>query len=283
MSRIKRYVKQIFNVIKLPFFKIINAAEIYFLIRRKKGLADGSKLCPEKSVLVLGIYMANKKNVAAYLAEEFAKSKSYKVTQAWLAIGDKISENATLREMTRRVIKGRVPKFSLLNELLAEFNLDDFDYLVITDDDVVVERGFIDKYICLQERVGFSLAQPARTRFSELSHDITKTKAGVIARETRFVEIGPIFSFARKVFPDFLPFDESSPMGWGYDFVWPVVIAKKALTMGIIDATPVNHSIRPTNQFYSGAQAGIQMDDFLSKHKHLTRAEAYLVLDTIHQ
>lgn len=277
MSRMKFFLRKIFNVFKWPFFKLANAIEIYFLDRMNPKKITDSERCSGKKVLVLGVYMANKKNFATHLAEEFSQSKIVSVTQAWVAIGEGKPDSDILSDVTHRVITGKVPKFSLLNELLREYDVNDFDYLVVTDDDIIVEKGFIDRYICLQEMLGFSLAQPARTRFSELSHKITKVNTGTIARETRFIEIGPVFSIEKKAFPDLLPFDESSPMGWGYDFVWPSIISEKKLTMGIVDATPVNHSIRPTNQFYSGAVASSQMRDYLSKNKHCSREEAFVV------
>lgn len=273
----KNFLKAGFYAAKNTMFQLLNKIEI-FLLRKKKPAITTVKenFHKKKRILILGIYMADKKNFASCLVREFAKSELFIVKQAWVSIGESNPKSRQLREVTFKVLREKVPKFILLNRLLAKFNLNNYDYILFTDDDIVVERGFIDKYFFFQSLTGFSLAQPARTIFSELSHRITKIKPGSIARETRFVEIGPLFSMEKAIYSDLLPFDESSPMGWGYDFVWPVIIIKKGLTMGIIDGVPVNHSIRPNRILYSGSMVEAQMNEYLSKNTHLSPLDAFV-------
>jgi len=92
--------------------------------------------------------------------------------------------------------------------------------------------------------------------------------------ETRFVEIGPLFSFTRNLATHLLPFDEISPMGWGYDRVWPVVTIDIGLTMGIIDCISVDHSYRPQGVSYSKKENKITMNKYLEQHNHLKWREA---------
>jgi hypothetical protein len=94
------------------------------------------------------------------------------------------------------------------------------------------------------------------------------------------VEIGPVFSIRKDVFPLLLPFDENSSMGWGYDFVWPCLIEDGELRMGIIDAMPVEHSIRKPMQNYNYEDVNKIMKDYLSKTRHLDKNEAFRILES---
>lgn len=116
--------------------------------------------------------------------------------------------------------------------------------MLICDDDIDLPAAFIDRYLDRVTKYDFALAQPARTHDSYIDHSIVEQLDGFDARRTRFVEIGPHFSVAREVYPHLLRFDESSPMGWGYDFVWPVVMEEIGRRMGIVDATPVARKLR---------------------------------------
>jgi hypothetical protein len=68
-------------------------------------------------------------------------------------------------------------------------------------------------------------------------------------------------------------------MGWGYDFVWPAVIERSGLRMGIVDATPVGHTIRKSLTYYSKPIVEEQMNVLLAANPHLPKAEAFTVLE----
>ena len=171
-----------------------------------------------------------------------------------------------------------IPKFRLLNQLGAAAELDAYDAVVVTDDDITLPAGFIDAYLARQFALGFSLAQPARAFHSFYDHRFTLQRPWCTARQTRFVEIGPVFSLTRDAYPLLLPFDEQSPMGWGYDYVWPAVLGASGLRMGIIDATPVDHSHRPQGSAYSRNEHGQIMDRFLAERPHLRPREAMITV-----
>lgn len=161
------------------------------------------------------------------------------------------------------------PKFPAINRLIASADVDRFDYLIVSDDDIVVPPNLIDRLLYLMEAHDFALAQPARTPDSTFDHPITVQRAGVIARETTFVEIGPLVCIRRDLFPVLLPFDERSPMGWGYDLVWPRQLAALHKRMGIIDAVPVQHATRPQGVTYDKRAAATAMAYYLGLHDHL--------------
>ena len=232
-----------------------------------------------KSVLVIGIYLANQENTVEHIIEQMNGSKRYHVVQKWIALcGDAPSEN--VKAVTFMKIDNALPKFQLLNKILSGEELDQYTYIVISDDDITLPNNFLDSFLFLQEKYNFALAQPARTHNSYIDHPFVEQFDGLKARRTRFVEIGPIFSIRKDVFPLLLPFDENSSMGWGYDFVWPCLIEDRELRMGIIDAMPVEHSIRKPMQNYNYKAVNKTMKDYLSKNSHLTTDEAFRILES---
>lgn len=229
-------------------------------------------------MLVVGVYLADRENTAADIAREMSGSHRWSVAQRWIALG-----KGETPEVLAPVTKGRAeppqPKFSLLNGLLAEADLDRHEFVVVCDDDIVLPEGFLDRYLELVTRHDLALAQPARTHDSYIDHWVVEQLDGLDARRTRFVEIGPLFSVRRDAMRHLLPFDEESPMGWGYDFVWPVVMEQAGLKMGIVDATPVAHSLRKPVAYYDHGEASRTMEAFLSRRPHLSRHEAFAILE----
>lgn len=237
--------------------------------------ADGTR----PSVLVLGIYLADRPNTAGHLARRFSEATRFDVTQAWVALnGD--TDDILLKAVTIERIDGFVPKFCILNRLLATRNWRNFDYLVVADDDIVVPAGFVDAFLSLQIEFDLALAQPARTRNSFADRKFCRRQPGIRGRQTRFVEIGPLFSVRRDFAPAILPFDELSGMGWGYDFVWPVLAEEANVKIGIIDATPVDHSLRDQATAYSSSDAALAMQTYLGRRKHLTKQQAFSIIRT---
>lgn len=231
-------------------------------------------------VLVIGVYLAGRKNTAARMAREFSSSNYFEVIQHWAAIGA-ISTDPFLASVTSEQTYEKVPRSVMLNRLLAYEALDTFEYVVVCDDDVLVRRGFLDLFLGLQSYHGLSLAQPARTKNSWIDHPITCQAKGSECRFTRFVEIGPVFSIHRELFKHLLPLDVTSPMGWGLDFVWPAIVEAQGLHMGIIDATPVDHSLRQPKTGYVSKDALASMEHLWTLKPHLTLAEAQVTLKTV--
>ena len=128
--------------------------------------------------------------------------------------------NRTTASRNSSILRERVPKYVILNELLAAEDLERFDFVVNIDDDIVLPDRFLDQFLPLQARLQFAIGQPARTSNSFIDHPIVEQQRGALARETLFVEIGPVLSVHRCAFDIVFPFDLSSPMGWGYENVW---------------------------------------------------------------
>jgi glycosyltransferase involved in cell wall biosynthesis/Flp pilus assembly protein TadD/SAM-dependent methyltransferase len=230
-----------------------------------------------KNILILGIYLANSLNTVTDIVSVFSGSKVHAVTQKWVALNGQ-PPDAKAAAVTVKNLNGRVPKFQIINELLHEDDLSHYDYIVLCDDDVVLPEYFVDSFIAIQSRLEFAIAQPARTLNSYIDHPIVAQHIGVHARETHFVEIGPVVSFHRSVYDFVFPFDLISPMGWGYENVWSHEAIRRILKMGIIDAVCVDHSLRKPVVNYEWNQADKERTAYLEKNVHLTLEECFRVV-----
>jgi hypothetical protein len=231
------------------------------------------------SVLIIGVYLLDKPSHIRGIKTEFSKSSRWKAEQHWVGLGTgAITEEVA--DVTMWKVEPPATKFSLLNQLLTQTKLDGFEFAIICDDDIILPANFLDRYLELIVRYDFALAQPARTHDSFIDHRFVEQLDGLVARCTQFVEIGPLFSVHRRAFPLIFPFDETSPMGWGYDYVWPTVVAKANLKMGIIDAVPVAHSLRKPVSYYQHETARREMDDFLTHRPHLSPDEAFFIIES---
>ena len=231
-----------------------------------------------RRVLALGVYLSNREHLAEAISAELTRSRAWQVEQRWIALGDGPVPVA-LAGVTVERVPGPVPKFALLNRLLRGVDLDGLEHLLVVDDDIALPDGFLDQYLALVERHRFALAQPARTHDSFVDHGFVEQLDGLEARQTRYVETGPLFSIERAAFPLLLPFDETPPMGWGLDFTWPVALERAGLRLGVVDATPVSHRLRKPAAYYD-LQASLKgMAAYLSGREHLSRSEAFTIVE----
>jgi hypothetical protein len=229
--------------------------------------------------LVLGIYLAGRPNTAEHVAGSLAGSR-VDVSQRWVALGGEPA-GGQLGDVTALTVAEPTPKYLLLNRLLAEEDLGSYDYVLTLDDDIVVPEGFLDLFLGVQAGVGFALAQPARTNNSYVDHPIVLQQRGVLARRTLFVEIGPVVSFGREIYDAVFPFDESSPMGWGFENVWAYRVHESGKAQGIVDAVPVDHSVRAPVAYYQWSDANADRERYLAQHPHFTYEECVRVLDVV--
>jgi hypothetical protein len=231
-------------------------------------------------ILVAGIYLADRPNSVVDIAARLAEVSAWDVEQRWIALGGGPPTEA-IANLTARVVRRPTPKYELLNAVLAEDELDDYEYVIVADDDIVVPRGFLDVFIGLQSELGFALAQPARASGSFIDHPIVEQQRGCLARETLFVEIGPFMSVHRSAYELIFPFDLDSPMGWGYESVWSYELPRRGLKMGIIDAVPVDHGLREPLAYYSWREADQQRREFLAARDHRPLTECFRVLESV--
>jgi GT2 family glycosyltransferase len=148
-----------------------------------------------------------------------------------------------------------------------------YDWLLVIDDDVVLPGGFLDRFLFLAERLDFDLVQPAHRARSHAAWRVTRRRRGVVARETPFVEIGPVTAFARGTFSTLLPFP-ALRMGWGLDLHWAALARERRWRCGVLDAVPIRHSAAPAADAYSREAAIAEARAFLADRPHLSAREA---------
>jgi hypothetical protein len=164
-------------------------------------------------------------------------------------------------------------KFENLNHLLAEHPPEGADWLLVLDDDVSLPRGFVDSFVFLAERFQLRLAQPAHRALSHAAWQVTRRRPASVARETAYVEIGPVVAFHRITFDALLPFPPLRA-GWGLDLRWSAIARERGWKAGVIDATPVRHASRRVASAYNREEAIAEARRFLAGQRYTTAAEA---------
>lgn len=158
-------------------------------------------------------------------------------------------------------------KFDRLNDAAGA----DADWLLVVDDDVELPARFLDRFLGVCEWLRLDLAQPAQTLASHAAWRVVRRRPFALARETRFVEIGPVTAFSRRAAGDLLPFPPLR-YGWGLDLHWAAVAAERAWRLGIVDALPVRHETAPVGAAYDSADAIDEAQRFLVERPYLPSA-----------
>jgi hypothetical protein len=220
-------------------------------------LHRAARAWPRRRVLVLGVERANMPNLLARAQKELLRSH-HDVQFASTTAADR-------------------GKFENLNRLLEDNPAGGHDWLVVVDDDVELPAGFLDAFIFLAERFGLTLAQPAHRRRSHAAFEVTRRRATSVARETAFVEIGPVFALRAATFDVLLPFP-ALRIGWGLDAHWSAVAQAHQWRLGVIDATPVRHGLRRIASAYEPQAAIAEARAFLAQRPYTKARDAQRTL-----
>lgn len=170
-------------------------------------------------------------------------------------------------------------KFENLNALLADHPAAGHDWLLLVDDDVELPPRFLDALIAAAERHDLTLAQPAHRLHSHAAWSVTRRRPAALARQTAFVEIGPVTLIGARAFGALLPFPPLR-MGWGLDVHWSARAREAGWRLGVVDAVPVLHAAAPAAAAYSRDQATAEARAFLADRPYLPRDEANRTLRT---
>lgn len=216
-------------------------------------------LSPRRRVLVVGIYRDAEPIDRA--VEELSAGHHFVVTR----LGSMAEPKGELAQSTVRshLTAG---KFQNINELLLDPSA--FDWLVLIDDDVALPSHFLDRAVALCERLDVALAQPAQTRQSNANWRITKRQLFTVARETEFVEIGPVTLVRSDAAELLTPFPKNLRYGWGLDFHWAYVMKSNGLRMAILDSLAVVHASRKVASTYSWDVAQEEGQKYLASVPH---------------
>jgi hypothetical protein len=224
---------------------------------RLRGAAAAAP--PRRRVLVLAIERTDRANLLPQARAELGRSR-HEV------------------ELVTTDVGGR-GKWENLNLLLERTPAAGHDWLLLLDDDVALPRGFLDQFLFLAERFALRLAQPAHRRRSHAAWRVTRRRGGSVARETGFVEIGPLTALHRSTFEALLPFPPLQA-GWGLDAHWAAIARERGWPIGVVDATPIRHVLRPIADSYRREAAVAETRAFLAERPHVTAAEAQRTLAT---
>jgi hypothetical protein len=164
-------------------------------------------------------------------------------------------------------------KFQNLNTILDQAGREDEDWLLVVDDDVILPERFLDRMLGVCEHFGLRLAQPALTLASHGAWDVTRRRARPLARETRFVEIGPVTLLAREAAAELVPFPDLR-FGWGLDLHWAALARGRGWRLGVVDALPVRHDLQSVASTYPQQDAVAEARRFLADREFMRAAEA---------
>jgi hypothetical protein len=199
---------------------------------------------PVRKVLIAGVQVPARSNDLDNLFAELGKTR-HNVTFLRAPMGDR-------------------GKFDNIQLALENVALNDFDWLVIVDDDVKLQPHFLDHFLYLSEQAGLVLSQPAHKIYSYKIWRLTRRTWSCLARRTGFVECGPITAFHQSILRDVVPFPPSR-FGWGLDYLWARAAERRGLAIGIVDATPIQHT-RPVAGSYNWGAAESEMNKLLQAH-----------------
>ena len=169
-----------------------------------------------------------------------------------------------------------VGKFERLNTLIGDARA---DWLVVIDDDVELPPHFLDRFVAICEQERFDLAQPAQTLASHAAWRLVRRRPFSTARQSPFVEIGPVTAFSRRAQDALVPFPPLR-YGWGLDLHWAALAPERGWRLGIVDALPVRHERSPVATAYGHGEAIEEARSFLSGRPFVRAAQAQETLVT---
>jgi hypothetical protein len=216
---------------------------------------------PQREVLALSVHRPKAKRIDAIVEELEASEHSVRVE---------------LGELGSELSGG---KFENLNALLRKAGGADFDWLLVVDDDVVLPSRFVDRLIGVAERLELELLQPAQTLASHAAWPVTRRRPRALARETAFVEIGPVTAIRSHAAAELTPFPELR-FGWGLDLHWAALARERRWRIGVVDALPVRHEEAGVASGYSHDEALAEARAFLATRPFVRAADAGRTLVT---
>lgn len=141
-------------------------------------------------------------------------------------------------------------RFQLLNRLVATIPPHARSgALVLCDDDVRFVVGGVAGLVRVGRRLGFDLYQPAHSQVSYASYPSVRKQRLVVARETGWVEQGPVLALSPRAQELVLPLPEDVGMGWGVDIRWARLAGEHGMALGIVDAAVVWHLVPPAGGY----------------------------------
>ena len=153
-------------------------------------------------------------------------------------------------------------KFQNINAGLLDLDLEQFDWIILVDDDVECPEYFLDRFLYLAEAADLNICMPAHKFRSNQTFQLTVRHWASMVRTTHFVESGPITAFKRPIFRHIFPFPELK-WAWGTDIDWSESARRLGYRIGVIDGTSIRH-LRPVGGSYQIQFAIEEAERFLA-------------------
>ncbi len=137
---------------------------------------------------------------------------------------------------------GRGPgqRNDLLNELYRAAAVQPHEFMMISDDDVEFPLNDVGRFIFFATQGGFMISQPAHLLDSFYSFGFTCVRPHLLARATKFVEIGPVVLIHPLFQGRIFPMRSDFKMGWASTIEWHQSL-QDTESFGIVDAVGVRH------------------------------------------
>jgi hypothetical protein len=148
----------------------------------------------------------------------------------------------------RTMGSGPGARFSLINHLYNSKPVSDGAWVVVADDDVYFLNGDLRTMIQVMKQTGFAFAQPGQSTLGWWTDMFSVSRPFVLARDTNFVDQGPLFLADPDFFQLMFPLPESDDMGWGVEAEWYRLNSGRS-RMGIIDACRVVHCHKTASSY----------------------------------
>jgi hypothetical protein len=139
-------------------------------------------------------------------------------------------------------------RFSHLNGLFRAKPIRDGSWVVIADDDVFFTKGSIQQTINLMMKAGLSLAQPGHSVWGWWTNVYNIARPLLIARDSNYVEQGPLIIAAPDFVHRIFPLPEEGDMGWGIEAEWYQQKHGRQ-RFGVVDACHVVHWYRNATSY----------------------------------
>ena len=144
-------------------------------------------------------------------------------------------------------------RFAHFNFLYRSKGIEEGAWVVLADDDALFVKGSLTETIALMDRAGFALAQPSHSVLGWWTSLFNVARPFSLARDTNYVEQGPIVIIESSFAKEILPLPEDNDMGWGIEAEW--YQAKQGrFRIGVIDACRVAHWSRNATSYPAGPE-----------------------------
>jgi hypothetical protein len=154
-------------------------------------------------------------------------------------------------------------RFANINRLYHAKPIKEGSWVVLADDDTFFIKGSLAETIDIMKRAAFSLAQPSHSVFGWWTSIFNVSRPLLIARDTNYVEQGPLLIADWMFSKEILPFPDDNDMGWGIEAEWYQAKVGR-FRSGVIDACRVVHCSRNARTYLAAPEMQ-RMEERLSK------------------